>query len=111
MLREFDSPEMVLSTLRAIYADESAQWSGMFDQIAVLAAYFGDPEFALEVMAEDVRYTPVRIGALWFPVMSEVRRLPEFKELVTDLNLVAYWRAYGWADACHPLGDDDFECI
>jgi hypothetical protein len=37
--------------------------------------------------------------------------LPGFKKLVTDLNLVAYWRASGWADLCQPLGDDDFECI
>ena len=29
---------------------------------------------------------------------------------ITDLNLVAYWRASGWADLCRPLGDDDFEC-
>jgi hypothetical protein len=76
----------------------------------MLAAYFSDPEFALQVKAEEVRYTPVRLFALWYPVMFEVRQLPEFKELVTDINLVAYWRAYGWADACRPLGDDDFTC-
>jgi len=43
--------------------------------------------------------------------MSEVRQLPGFKELVTDLNLVAYWRASEWADVCRPSGDDDFERI
>ena len=43
--------------------------------------------------------------------MSEVRRLPAFKELVADLNLVEYWRTYGWADACHPLGENDFKCL
>jgi len=62
------------------------------------------------VKAEEVRNTPVRQGALWYPVMSEVRQLPEFKKLVTDINLVAYWRAYGWADLCRPLGNVDFEC-
>ena len=111
VLSEFDSPEIVLATLRAIYADTSARWSNKFDEIAQLAAYFGDPEFAFHVKAQDVRYTPVRMGSLWFPVMSEVRRLPEFKELVTELNHVAYWRAYGWADACRPLGDNDFTCM
>jgi TolB-like protein len=110
VLSEFDSLGMVLSTLRAVYADTSAKQSGMLSEIALLAAYFDDPEFALQVIAEDVRYTPVRIGSLWFPVMSEVRHLPEFKELVTELNLVAYWRTYGWADTCRPLGDDNFEC-
>jgi TolB-like protein len=110
VLSEFDSPEIGLATLRDVYADTSTQWPGKLDEIAMLAAYFGDPKFALKVKAEEVRYSITRIGALWFPVMSEVRRLPEFKELVTDLNLVAYWRDYGWADTCRPLGDDDFEC-
>jgi len=111
VLSAFDTPEIVLSTLRSIFSDESTQWPSKLHDIALLAAYFDDPEFALQLKGEEVRNTPVRLGALWFPVMSDVRRLPEFKELVTDLNLLAYWRAYGWADLCHPLGDDDFECI
>ena len=110
VLRVFDSPEMVLSALRAIYADEGTQWPSKLHDIALLAAYFDDPQFALQVKAEEVRNTPGRLGALWYPVMSEVRQLPEFKELVTDINLVAYWRASEWADLCRPLGDDDFEC-
>ena len=111
VLRVFDSPEMVLSALRAIYADEGTQWPSKLHDIALLAAYFDDPQFALQVKAEEVRNTPGRLAALWYPVMSEVRQLPEFKELVTDINLVAYWRASGWADLCRPLGDDDFECM
>jgi tetratricopeptide (TPR) repeat protein len=111
VLSVFDTPEMVLSALRAIYSDEGTQWPSKLHDIALLAAYFDDPQFALQVKAEEVRNTPVRQGALWYPVMSEVRQLPEFKELVTDINLVAYWRAYGFADNCKPLGDDDFTCI
>ena len=111
VLSAFDTPETVLSTLRDIYADEATQWPSKLHDIALLAAYFDDPEFALQLKAKEVRNTPVRMGALWFPLLSEVRRLPEFKTLVTDLNLAAYWRAYGWADLCHPLGDNDFECI
>jgi tetratricopeptide (TPR) repeat protein len=110
VLSEFDSPELVLSTLRAAYADGSIQWASKRHDIAMLAAYFSDPEFALQVKAEEARNTPIRLFALWYPVMSVARQLPEFKELVTDINLVAYWRAYGWADACRPLGDDDFTC-
>ena len=77
----------------------------------MVAAYFGDPQFALEVKAEDVRSNVLRIAALWYPVMSDVRRLPEFKEFVTEVNLVEYWRSYGWADACRPIDDEDFECF
>jgi len=111
MLAEFDSPERILSILREVYRDENLQWARKVHDISMVAAYFGDPQFALKVKGQRLRTNPVRIFTLWYPVMSDVRQLPEFKELVTDLNLVEYWRAYGWADACRPLGDDDFTCI
>jgi len=99
-----------LSILRDVYLDENLQWIRKLHDIAMVAAYFGDPQFALKVKGEDVRTNPIRLAAVWYPVMSEVRRLPEFKKLVIEINLVEYWRAYGWADYCRPLGDDDFEC-
>jgi len=110
LLADFDSPDRVLSMIRDVYQDESLQWPRKRHDIAMAAAYFGDPRFALRVKGEEIRIGPVRMGAVWYPVMSEVRQLPDFKDLVTELNLVEYWRAYGWADACRPLGDDDFEC-
>ena len=111
VLSVFDSPEMVLSTLRSTYADKGSRWPSKLHDIALLAAYFGDPELALEIIGEETRNSAVRLHSVWYSMMSEVRQLPGFKELVTDLNLVAYWRAIGWADLCRPLGDDDFECI
>jgi len=110
VLTEFDSPERILPMLRDVYLDEKLQWSRKFHDISMVAAYFGDPEFALKVRGQELRASSARLAALWYPVMSEVRQLPEFKKLVTDLNLVEYWRAYGWADACRPLGDYDFTC-
>ena len=111
VLTEFDSPERILSMLRDVYVDENLQWPRKLHDIAMMAAYFGDPQFALKVKGQEVRTNGARLAALWYPVMSEVRQLPEFKKLVTDLNLVEYWRAYGWADACRPLGDNDFTCM
>jgi TolB-like protein len=110
VLAEFDSPARVLSILRDVYQDDSLQWPRKYHDIAMAAAYFGDPQFALKVKGQEVRNGVARLQAIWYPVMSEVRKLPEFKDLVAELNLVEYWRAYGWADACRPLGDDDFEC-
>ena len=107
---EFDSPERVLSILRDVYQDESLQWPRKLHDIAMLAVYFGDPEFALKVKGEELRVSTTRMSALWYPVMSEVRQSQGFKDLVTELNLVEYWRTYGWADACRPLGEEDFEC-
>jgi hypothetical protein len=100
----------VLSTLRAVLADDDAFWPGKYHDIALLAAYFDDAELALQAFEKDAHYMVIRLQALWYPVMSETRRLPAFKELMRDINLVEYWRAKGWADACQPSGEDDFSC-
>jgi len=110
LLPAIGAPDEALAILRDVYRDESLQWPRKLHDIGLASAFFGDPEFALRVKGEDVLIHPIRIGALWYPVMSEVRRLPGFKDLVTELNLVEYWRAYGWADACAPVGDKDFTC-
>ena len=110
MLAEIDSPERVLAMLADVYRDENLQWPRKLHDIAMVAAYFGDHQFALAVKGEEIRASTVRMATLWYPVMSDVRQLPEFKDLVRDLNLVEYWRAYGWADACQAQGDEDFSC-
>lgn len=107
----FGSPDRLLEYLHRTYEDEDAFWPSKYQDVAVLAAYAGDPEFALEVFSREARYTTIRFGTLWYPVMSEVRALPAFKQLVTELNLVDYWKQHGWADHCAPAGDDDFTCF
>ena len=42
--------------------------------------------------------------------MNSVRTHERFKQLVTQLGLVDYWRARVWPDYCLPVGDYDFEC-
>lgn len=110
VLESFDSPDAVRSALHAAYRDTSAQWPEKLHDIALLAAYFDDPALALEAKSYEGRRLVMRLGALWYPVMKDARQLPEFKQLVTDLNLVAYWREFGWADLCRPTGADDFVC-
>jgi tetratricopeptide (TPR) repeat protein len=75
-------------------------------------AYFGDAKTALEAhrRALEHRATMPAAFSIWFPVMSEVRKLPEFKQLVRDIGLVDYWKKYGWGDFCKPTTGDDFEC-
>ena len=110
VLSAFDSPERVLPILRASYADKGSLWPSKLHDIALLAAYFDHREFALQLIREEVLISTTRLHAVWYPVMSEVRKLTGFKTLATDLNLVEYWRVIDWADLCRPLGEDDFEC-
>jgi TolB-like protein/DNA-binding winged helix-turn-helix (wHTH) protein len=110
VLKVFDSREMVLSTLRAVYADNGSRWPSKLTDIALLAAYFGDEELALQTIGEEARIGSPRFHAAWYPLMADVRQSQGFKELVTELNLVEYWRASGWPDRCRPLSADDFTC-
>jgi len=110
LLKVFDSREMVLSTLRAVYADGDARWPSKLTDIGLLAAYFGDEELALQAIGEEARLGSHRFGAVWYPLMASVRQSQGFKELVTEYNLVKYWRASEWPDRCRPVGADDFEC-
>jgi hypothetical protein len=77
--------------------------------IAHWAAYYGEPELALEIL-NVISPGAADDGLLWRPIMSEVRRLPGFKDLVRREGLVDYWEAYGWPDLCQPAASGDFEC-
>jgi hypothetical protein len=63
-----------------------------------------DKKTSMSFLAELKRRNVVRVGVAY--VVTAWLLLQ-----VADLNLVEYWRTYGWADACHPLGEDDFECL
>lgn len=105
-----DAPEAGLETLRALDADEAYASAGALTYMAAWSAYFGDPELALRQMGDAIAQQPSRVWYLWLPVFSDVRRQPGFKNLIRDLDLVDYWRDYGWPDNCRAAGDSDFEC-
>ncbi len=109
-----DSPLSALDELRRIAVDPRYQNPFLGSPMATWAAYFGDPQLALDGL--DRHYNGDELSVLppfqiWHPLFVEIRRLPGFKQLVIDLGLVDYWRATGkWGDFCKPVGDNDFEC-
>ena len=114
MVPLLDDPEAAREELRRM-AEEARKAPAPLRVFGVahMAAYFGDPDLALESLRYAAENTPISIGvfSMWRPLFRDVRRLPGFKDLVRDLGLVDYWRTAGkWGDFCHPTGDDDFEC-
>ena len=108
---ELDRPEKALADLRAVLKDRrTGIHSGWGIKPAIWAAYLGDPRLAFELIHRvslDTTFTRI----IWAPFFSDMRRLPEFKALMTELKLVDFWRATGkWGDFCKPVGADDFEC-
>ena len=105
-----DSPEKGLLELRRIYRSDDNISSSDLTRISIMAACFGDPEFALDAMEKGVSINGNLLSLSWCPVFREVRRLPRFKELMREIGLVDYWKEFGWPDICRPVGVDDFVC-
>ena len=88
----------------------------IFDEfvLAAWAAHYGEPEIALEQLrrmgAREEGRAHWLLPLLWQPLMKDVRRLPGFKDLVSQLRLVDYWRKNGWGKHCQPVGTAEFEC-
>jgi TolB-like protein len=105
-----DSPEEGLAELRLLYSDDSNLSENDITNISLWAAYFGDPEFAMNAMEKGIRINASGLFKIWLPVMHEVRQLPRFKKFVIEMGLIDFWNRFGCPDLCRPVGDDDFEC-
>jgi len=112
VLGAFDSgPQAIQAAVRR-HVEDSVRVAGDERIIAAsIAAYAGDAQYALQLMSEELRANKIRVTRLWMPYFSDMRRLQGFKDLVTELNMVDFWRKYGWADFCRPLKGGDFECF
>ena len=78
--------------------------------LSLWAAYFGEPELAIELMRPMALSGPAFAQIMWDPLMRDARRTEAFKKLVRDLGLVGFWRTRGAPMLCHFVGADDFEC-
>jgi TolB-like protein len=114
MRDHLDDREAAIAELHRVLEDpkNKAQTAFLKNIIAIWAAYFGETEFALQLIREYLLEGNMQLSFLvWRSVFKDVRQLPGFKQLLLDLGLVDYWRESGnWATLVHPIGSDDFEC-
>jgi TolB-like protein len=110
LLALFDAPETASSTLRTLGADAGRRFPQL-QWLSNWAAYYGDAELAVELIATAALEGPHYGRVVWTPVWRDTRQTPMFKELMQELELDDFWRARGWPTYCRPLGDDDFECF
>jgi adenylate cyclase len=102
-----------LDNLRTVLAGGNLS-PGVYTALGAYVAIAGDADYALTLYsaAADGNLRDI-FGALptWAPYMSDMRKLPGFKDLARDAGLVDYWRTTGnWSDYCRPV-NDDFECF
>jgi TolB-like protein/DNA-binding winged helix-turn-helix (wHTH) protein len=112
MLEHIEDPEAAVAVLRRIHHVTDNQSSLFFGVSATFAAHFGDAEYALELLNNIP--LPDETGALatviWRPSMADVRALPGFIDLLEDMGLAEFWRAFGLPEMCGPTVDDGFSC-
>jgi hypothetical protein len=107
--KEFlDSPPEALEALHRIFTKNLS--SAQFMYLSAWAAYFGDPEFAMEAIEKGFSIEASGLFFVWTPIMHGVRQLPRFKEFIREIGLVDYWEQFGWPELCHPTDNGDFEC-
>jgi tetratricopeptide (TPR) repeat protein len=106
----FDDPQRGLEELRGAYdeATSTGAHARLFP-VAIFASYLGDQELALDALRA---LGPTQnLHALWSPTVREVRALPGFEDLVTELGLVDYWRASAeWGEFCSEIGSGGVMC-
>ena len=105
-------PDGGLARLERVVSESDDPTPAALATYAIWAAYFGDAAYALELLDGAVGESGSGLLMLlaWLPVFDEVRRLPEFEDLLTDIGLVDYWRTVGWPDACRQ-SERGLECV
>lgn len=76
---------------------------------AAMAVLIDEHKLAIEFMHRATQELTINFYWFWLPLFQEARQLPEFKLLLEDIGLVAYWREQGWPEICRPM-DDSFIC-
>ena len=74
--------------------------------VARLVAVMGQPEIAL-----DYWFGQMANPAIWDDIYADMRRLPDFNQLLQEKGLVDYWRVTGnWGEYCVAAAGQDFVC-
>jgi len=108
--KHLDSPKEGVAELRRICTNGDNLSSEDLVEIGIFAAYFDDPELAMDAMEKAINIQTSGVFHFWFPVMRETRQKPRFKQYIKKIGLVDYWNKFGWPDMCHQLENGDFVC-
>ena len=110
MLETLDRQQALEQLLVARAETVAGNFSRLRD-IGLWYGHFEEPQLALDAMRAAIDAQGQMMVYLWLPQLAEMRRLPEFKEYMRNIGMVAYWEKYGWPRSCpQPIAQHDFEC-
>jgi TolB-like protein/DNA-binding winged helix-turn-helix (wHTH) protein len=116
-----DDRQAMLALVRKALADDAYAGGPRGRHVmANVADALGDAGLTVAAMRKDLeQWEGFEAGSMaqqpyvvfWNSPYSGVRAHPEFKALLVQAGVVAYWRQTGrWGDGCAPVGADDFQC-
>ncbi len=100
-----------LQVVESLFEAGAGAHPNRFEILAAIAAQLDDPELALRIWRHELEGTRLRLMRVWGPEYADMRRLPGYAGLMTEIGLPPYWRKFGWPDRCRPVGEQDFECF
>ena len=110
MLKYLDAPERALAELRRALDGSGPGYPNRYYEIGLWAGHFGDPALAFKALRKSAEAGGGRILYVWMPQLASMRRLPEFKAYMREVDMVAYWQEFGWPPFCRQVEVTDFEC-
>lgn len=108
VLDSYEDPEVVSRGVKS-YLASTTQNSRDDVFYSALAASHGDLESAHVLMRGAMEKVSTSIFWAWLPVFDELRMTPEFRQILSDFGLVAYWQQHQWPAICQPRGAS-FSC-
>jgi adenylate cyclase len=110
LLALLKTPDTAVDNFRNLVASRKTNIGNDSAWLSYWAAYLDQPDILLNLQRPYLKQLPTGSYVFWRPLFAGFRKQPQFKTLVTENGLVAYWRKYGWPQFCQPVGANDFQC-
>ena len=96
--------------LAAIQTFWSAVKERGIDPVAVKSANYYLEVYLNEYDRVTTGFSSLLLTWLWTPFYKEYRQTDDFKQIIKDSKVFAYWQTNGFPPQCRDLGNGDFEC-
>ena len=82
------------------------------EPIILCLALIGQTDRAASLALADVQDSWMVLSLFWgsSKQAGEMRQTEIFRETLEDMDLLDFYRNYGWPDLCRAVGEQDFEC-
>lgn len=102
--------EQLIPLLEERLANTDTQFLG--NQFSLCLALTGQTERAANLTRAAIQEQWQILRIFWRSneQAAAMRQTKAFRQTLEDLDILDFYRDYGWPDLCRPVGDDDFEC-